>query len=95
MRNRQMHADTCPEAPIIESKRQRKEIVCDVRDASGLSHGDALPRETARSAASCPLPHRPRKSPYYKILYPIKKWGSDVATMIKVGIGADLSGTGD
>ena len=35
------------------------------------------------------------KSPYYKILYPIKKWGSDVATMIKVGTGADLSGTGD
>ena len=25
------------------------------------------------------------KAPYYRILYPILKWGSDVATMIKVG----------
>jgi carbamoyltransferase len=29
------------------------------------------------------------KSPYYRIFYPITKWGSDVATMIRVGVGAD------
>jgi carbamoyltransferase len=30
------------------------------------------------------------KSRYYSFFYPIMKWGSDVATMIRVGIGADL-----
>jgi carbamoyltransferase len=35
------------------------------------------------------------KAPYYRILYPIKKWGSDVATMIKVGTGGDLSVAGN
>jgi carbamoyltransferase len=29
------------------------------------------------------------KSPYYRVLYPIMKWGSDVATMVKIGIGAE------
>ena len=31
------------------------------------------------------------KSRYYGLFYPIMKWGSDVATMIKVGTGTDLS----
>jgi carbamoyltransferase len=35
------------------------------------------------------------KSPYYRYFYPVMKWGSDVATMVKVGIGADLKGSGD
>ncbi len=30
------------------------------------------------------------KKPYYKYLYPLMKWGSDVATMVKVGTAADL-----
>jgi carbamoyltransferase len=30
------------------------------------------------------------KSRYYGLFYPIMKWGSDVATMIKVGTGTDL-----
>ncbi|MGH9809554.1 MAG: carbamoyltransferase family protein, partial [Terriglobia bacterium] len=30
------------------------------------------------------------KSPYYNVFYPLMKWGSDVATMVKVGVGADL-----
>ena len=30
------------------------------------------------------------KSPYYSVFYPLMKWGSDVATMVKVGVGADL-----
>jgi carbamoyltransferase len=35
------------------------------------------------------------KAPYYRTFYPIMKWGSDVATMIKVGTGADLPAAGD
>jgi carbamoyltransferase len=35
------------------------------------------------------------KSPYYRVFYPIMKWGSDVATMVKVGVGADLKSTGE
>jgi carbamoyltransferase len=35
------------------------------------------------------------KSRYYKYLYPVVKWGSDVATMVKVGTAADLRGSGD
>ena len=35
------------------------------------------------------------KSPYHGVLYPIMKWGSDVATMVKVGVGAELRGSGD
>jgi carbamoyltransferase len=31
------------------------------------------------------------KSRYHRLFYPIMKWGSDVATMIKVGTGTDLS----
>jgi hypothetical protein len=31
------------------------------------------------------------KSRYHRLFYPITKWGSDVATMVKVGTGADLS----
>jgi carbamoyltransferase len=31
----------------------------------------------------------------YKYLYPIMKWGSDVATMVKVGTAADLRGGGE
>ena len=31
-----------------------------------------------------------KKSRYYSVLYPLMKWGSDVATMVKIGIGADL-----
>jgi carbamoyltransferase len=31
------------------------------------------------------------KSPYYNVFYPIMKWGSDVATMVKFGIGAGLA----
>jgi carbamoyltransferase len=30
------------------------------------------------------------KSRYYRFFYPIMKWGSDVALMIRIGIGADL-----
>ncbi|HKB00358.1 MAG TPA: carbamoyltransferase C-terminal domain-containing protein, partial [Methyloceanibacter sp.] len=30
------------------------------------------------------------KSRYYGLLYPIMKWGSDVATMVRVGTGTDL-----
>lgn len=29
------------------------------------------------------------KSPYYRIFYPIMKWGSDVATMVRFGVGAE------
>lgn len=35
------------------------------------------------------------KNPYYKYLYPLMKWGSDVATMVKVGTGADLRAGGE
>jgi len=35
------------------------------------------------------------KSPYYRVFYPLMKWGSDVATMVKVGVGADLKQEGD
>ena len=36
------------------------------------------------------------KSRYYNAFYPIMKWGSDVATMVKFGIGAGLAdGQGD
>jgi carbamoyltransferase len=35
------------------------------------------------------------KSRYYKYLYPVVKWGSDVATMVKVGTAADLRGSDD
>ena len=35
------------------------------------------------------------KSPYHGVLYPIMKWGSDVATMVKVGVGAEPRGSGD
>jgi carbamoyltransferase len=35
------------------------------------------------------------KSPYYKYFYPLIKWGQDVGTMVKVGVGADLKGSGD
>jgi carbamoyltransferase len=35
------------------------------------------------------------KSRYHRLFYPIMKWGSDVATMIKVGTGTDLSRGGD
>ena len=35
------------------------------------------------------------KSPYYRVLYPIMKWGSDVATMVKVGVGADVKQGGE
>ncbi len=35
------------------------------------------------------------KNPYYKDLYPLMKWGSDVATMVKVGTGANLRGGGE
>jgi carbamoyltransferase len=35
------------------------------------------------------------KSPYYRIFHPLMKWGSDVATMIKVGVGAELKQPGD
>ena len=31
------------------------------------------------------------KSRYHRLFYPVMKWGSDVATMIKVGTGTDLS----
>jgi carbamoyltransferase len=34
------------------------------------------------------------KRPSYKYLYPIMKWGSDVATMVKVGTATDLRGSG-
>jgi carbamoyltransferase len=34
------------------------------------------------------------KSPYYRVLYPLMKWGSDVATMVKIGIGADVKQAG-
>ena len=36
-----------------------------------------------------------KKSRYYSVLYPLMKWGSDVATMVKVGIGADLKPGGE
>jgi carbamoyltransferase len=32
------------------------------------------------------------KSPHFRYFNPILKWGSDVGTMVKVGIGADLKG---
>ena len=35
------------------------------------------------------------KSPYYRVLYPIMKFGSDVATMVKVGVGADVKPGGE
>jgi carbamoyltransferase len=35
------------------------------------------------------------KSPYYRVLYPLMKWGSDVATMVKVGVGADFKSGGE
>jgi carbamoyltransferase len=35
------------------------------------------------------------KSPYYKFFHPLMKWGSDVATMVKVGVGAELKQPGD
>jgi carbamoyltransferase len=35
------------------------------------------------------------KSPYYPFFYPIVKWGSDVTTMVRVGIGADLGRDGE
>ena len=35
------------------------------------------------------------KSPYYNLFHPIIKWGSDVATMIRVGTGADLGQRGE
>ncbi len=35
------------------------------------------------------------KAPYYRTFYPIMKWGSDVATMIKVGTGTDLAAARD
>ena len=36
------------------------------------------------------------KSPYYRVFYPLMKWGSDVATMVKVGIGVEpKQGGGD
>jgi carbamoyltransferase len=34
------------------------------------------------------------KSRYYKYFYPVMKWGSDVATMVKVGTAADLRSSG-
>ena len=34
------------------------------------------------------------KRPYYPFFYPIVKWGSDVATMVRVGIGVDLGRDG-
>jgi carbamoyltransferase len=30
------------------------------------------------------------KSRYYSLFYPIMKWGSDVATMVRVGTGTDI-----
>ena len=35
------------------------------------------------------------KSRYYKYFYPVMKWGSDVATMVKVGTAADLRSSGE
>ncbi len=35
------------------------------------------------------------KSRYYNLFYPIMKWGSDVATMVRVGTGADLGQRGE
>jgi carbamoyltransferase len=35
------------------------------------------------------------KSRYYRIFYPIMKWGSDVATMVRVGTGADQTREGE
>ena len=35
------------------------------------------------------------KSPYYRFFHPLMKWGSDVATMVKVGVGAELKEPGD
>jgi carbamoyltransferase len=35
------------------------------------------------------------KSRYYNTLYPIMKWGQDVATMVKVGTAADLRTSGE
>jgi carbamoyltransferase len=35
------------------------------------------------------------KSTYYRVLYPIMKFGADVATMVKVGVGADVKQGGD
>jgi carbamoyltransferase len=35
------------------------------------------------------------KSPYYRFFYPIMKWGSDVATMVRVGVGADQTRGGE
>jgi carbamoyltransferase len=35
------------------------------------------------------------KARYYNLLHPIIKWGSDVATMVRVGTGTDLGRRGD
>ena len=35
------------------------------------------------------------KSRYYRLFYPIMKWGSDVATMIRVGTGTELGRGGE
>jgi carbamoyltransferase len=35
------------------------------------------------------------KSRYHRLFYPVMKWGSDVATMIKVGTGTDLGRGGE
>jgi carbamoyltransferase len=35
------------------------------------------------------------KSPYYRFFYPVMKWGSDVATMVRVGVGADQTRGGE
>jgi carbamoyltransferase len=35
------------------------------------------------------------KSGYHRLFYPVMKWGSDVATMIKVGTGTDLGRGGE
>jgi carbamoyltransferase len=36
-----------------------------------------------------------KKSRYYNVFYPLMKWGSDIATMVRVGVGADLKQGGE
>ncbi len=60
IRSRQTNRHTCSEARVIEPERQRKQIVSQTSDASGLSHAGAPPRRIARPAVSCLPPHSSR-----------------------------------